>query len=75
MQGVSEEDGVWLRTKVLSLSTATNTILITHLPSITRSRSRIRDCHGDALVFSADRKGGVTMVGVIRIAERPAFRR
>ena len=77
MQGVSDADGAWLRSKVLPPSTATNTILITHLPNITRAfpehASGIVD--GDALVFSGDGKGGATMVGVIRIAEWPAFRR
>jgi hypothetical protein len=37
MQGVSEPDGAWLHRHVLPPSTATNTILITHLPSITRA--------------------------------------
>ena len=77
MQGVSDADGAWLRSKVVPSSTATNTMLITHLPNITQAfpqyASGIAD--GDALVFSADGKGGATLVGVIKIAEWPAFRR
>jgi hypothetical protein len=76
MQGVTEADGVWLQNRVKDLPSGTNTILVTHLPNISRAfpehASGLAD--GDAVVFGSDGKGGVTVVARIAIADWPAMR-
>jgi phosphohistidine phosphatase SixA len=76
MQGVTEADGAWLQESVKDLPTGTNTMLVTHLPNITRAfpqhASGLGD--GDALLFGQDGKGGVTLVARITIAEWPTLR-
>ena len=63
MQGVTDEES----------PAGTNTILVTHLPNITRAfpqySTGVDD--GDALVFGPDGKGGATLVGRVEIADWP----
>lgn len=72
MQGVTEKEGAWLRSRVQELPAGTNTILVTHLPNITRAfpdhAAGVDD--GDALVF-APGTDGATLVGRIKIADWP----
>jgi phosphohistidine phosphatase SixA len=76
MQGVTETEGAWLRERVTQFPVGSNTILVTHLPNITRAfpqhATGIED--GDALVFGPDGKGGATVVGRVKIAEWPGLR-
>jgi phosphohistidine phosphatase SixA len=76
MQGVTEVEGAWLRKRVTQFPTGTNTILVTHLPNLTRAfpqyASDVGD--GDALVFGPDGKGGAVLVARITIAEWPRLR-
>ena len=73
MQGVTDEDGAWLRQRVTQFPAGTNTILVTHLPNITRAfpqySTGVDD--GDALVLGPDGKGGATLVGRVEIADWP----
>ncbi len=76
MQGVTEAEGAWLRQRVTQFTDGSNTVLVTHLPNITRAfpqyASGVGD--GDALVFGPDGQGGATVVGRITIAEWRSFR-
>ena len=70
---VPEEQSAWLKRRVTQAPTGTNTILVTHLPNISRafpeSSSGLAD--GEALIFSPDGKGGATVVARIKIDEWP----
>ena len=70
---VPEEQSAWLKRRVTQAPTDTNTILVTHLPNISRafpeSSSGLAD--GEALIFSPDGKGGATVVARIKIDEWP----
>jgi phosphohistidine phosphatase SixA len=75
MQGVTEADGAWLRTRAAQFSSGSNTFLVTHLPNIMRAfpdhAAGVAD--GDALVFGPDGKGGANLVALVKIAQWPAF--
>jgi phosphohistidine phosphatase SixA len=75
MQGVTEADGAWLRTRAAQFSSGSNTFLVTHLPNIMRAfpehAADVGD--GDALVFGPDGKGGATLVAFVKIAQWHAF--
>ena len=76
MQGVTEAQSAWLRKKVSQLPTATNTLIVTHAPNMTRAfpqwTSGLAD--GEALIFGSDGKGGATLLGRIKIEEWPRIR-
>ena len=76
MQGVTEADGAWLRSRVMQFPAGTNTILVTHLPNIMRAfpqhASGVGD--GDTLVFGPDGQGGAMRVARVTIAEWPTLR-
>lgn len=75
MQGVTEADGAWLRNRVAQFPSGTNTILVTHLPNITRAfpqfASSVDD--GDALVFGPS-GNGAAVVARIDVSEWPTLR-
>jgi len=70
---VPEEQTAWLKRRVTQARSGTNTILVTHLPNISRafpeSSSGLAD--GEALIFSPDGKGGATVVARVKIEEWP----
>lgn len=70
MQGVTEGDAAFLRQRVLGPSGGANTILVTHLPNITRAfpdhAQGVDD--GDALVFRPE-KGAATLIGLIKVSD------
>ena len=70
---VPEDQTAWLRRRVTQRPTGTNTILITHLPNISRAfpESSAGLADGEALIFSPDGKGGATVVARIKIEEWP----
>ena len=76
MQGVTEVDGAWLRNRVAQFPTGTDTIIVTHLPNITRAFPQdapgIED--GDALVFGRNSQSASTVVGRIKISEWPSLK-
>lgn len=76
MQGVSEAQAAWLRTKVTEIPRSGNTILVTHQPNLSRAfpawGSTVSD--GETVVIRPDSKGGVAIVGRIRIEDWPRLR-
>jgi len=70
---VPEEQSAWLKRRVTQAPSGTNTILVTHLPNISRAfpdaSSGLAD--GEALIFSANGNGGATVVARIKIEEWP----
>jgi phosphohistidine phosphatase SixA len=70
MQGVTEADGAWLRERATRLPKGTNTIIVTHMPNITRAFpdwGGVAD--GEVVVVGADGKGGTRAAGRIKIDE------
>jgi phosphohistidine phosphatase SixA len=73
MQGATEAQAAWLRTRAAQASKSGNTFLVTHMPNIARAfpdwgRS-VAD--GETVVLRPDGKGGVVVVGRIQIDEWP----
>jgi phosphohistidine phosphatase SixA len=75
MQGVSEADGAWLRDRAAEVPSMGNTIIVTHMPNISRAFPQVTGVtDGEALVFRPDGKGGTTLIGRIKIEEWPNLR-
>jgi phosphohistidine phosphatase SixA len=75
MQGVSEADGKWLRDRVAQAPKSGNTLLVTHMPNISRAFPQITGvADGESLVFRPDGKGGTVLVGRIKIEDWPNLR-
>jgi phosphohistidine phosphatase SixA len=75
MKGVGEAEGAWLRERASRLPKGTNTIIVTHMPNITRAFPEwgaVAD--GEAVVVGSDGKGGTRLVGRITIGEWPRLR-
>lgn len=76
MQGVSETQAAWLRTRVAEVPRSGNTILVTHQPNLSRAfpewGATVSD--GEIVVMRPDGKGGVVIVGRIRIEDWPRLR-
>ena len=60
MSGGTEAQAAWLRKKVTELPKGTNTVIVTHMPNMSRafpeSTSGLGD--GEALIFGPKRRGG-----------------
>jgi phosphohistidine phosphatase SixA len=70
MQGVTEADGAWLRERVGRFPKGTNTIIVTHLPNISRAFpdwGAVAD--GEVVVVGSDGKGGTRPAGRLAIGE------
>ena len=71
MQGVSEAQAAWLRTRVSEAPRTGNAILVTHQPNLSRAfpdwGPSVAD--GEMLILQPDGKGGVALVGRIPIEE------
>ena len=71
MQGGTEAQAVWTRTRVTRFSAGTNAVLVTHAPNLTRAfpdaATALAD--GEALIFGSDSKGGATVVARLKIDE------
>lgn len=75
MQGVSEADGTWLRERASQAPKAGNSIMVTHMPNISRAFPQITGvADGESLIFRPDGKGGTTLIGRIKIEEWPNLR-
>jgi phosphohistidine phosphatase SixA len=75
MQGVTNEQGAWLREQVTHFPSGTNTILVTHMPNISRAFpdwGAVAD--GEVVVVGPDSKGGIRPVGRLKIEEWPSLR-
>ncbi|HMF14350.1 MAG TPA: histidine phosphatase family protein [Gemmataceae bacterium] len=70
---VPADQTAWLQQRVTLRPRGTNTILVTHLPNISRafpaSSAGLTD--GEALIFSPDGKGGAAVVARVKIDEWP----
>lgn len=72
MQGVTDAQAAWLRTRVTEVPRSGNTILVTHQPNLSRAFpdwGPVAD--GETVVLQPDGKGGVAVVGRIPIDEWP----
>jgi phosphohistidine phosphatase SixA len=75
MQGVSDADGAWLRQRVGQAPKSGNTIIITHMPNISRAFPQISGvADGESLIFRPDSKGGAILIGRIKIEEWPTLK-
>jgi hypothetical protein len=75
MQGVSDAQGLWLQKKVTEVPKGTNTILVTHMPNLTRAFPQVTGVmDGEALVFRPDGKGTAPLVARIKVEEWPKLR-
>jgi phosphohistidine phosphatase SixA len=75
MQGVSEADGAWLRDRAAQVPTSGNTIMVTHMPNISRAFPQVAGvADGESIIFRPDGKGGAAVIGRIRIEEWPSLR-
>jgi phosphohistidine phosphatase SixA len=72
MQGVSDAQGVWLQKKVAEMPRSANTILVTHMPNLTRAFPQVSGvADGEVLIFRPDGKGNASLIGRIKIEEWP----
>lgn len=65
----------WLRDRVAKLPTGTNTLIVTHMPNVSRAFpdwGAMMD--GEAVIVGPDGKGGVRPVGRLKIDEWPRLR-
>lgn len=73
MQASSDSQAAWLRTKVKEFPAGTNTLIVTHLPNLSRAfpqwTSGLAD--GEALILGPDGKGGASLVARVKIDEWP----
>ena len=73
MAATTDTQSEWLKKKVTVLPKGTNTLIVTHLPNITRAfpqwSSGLAD--GEALVFGPDGKGSITLLGRVKIEDWP----
>jgi phosphohistidine phosphatase SixA len=75
MQGVSDSDGAWLRDRTAQLPKMGNTIIVTHMPNLSRAFPQTTGvADGEALIFHPDGKGGTVLAGRIKIEEWPLLK-
>ena len=74
MQGVADTQAMWLQKKVTEMPRSANTILVTHMPNLTRAFPQVSGvADGEALIFRPDGKGNAPLIGRIKIEEWPQF--
>jgi len=71
MRGVSEAQSAWLRARARELPAKTNTIIVTHLPNITRAVPSVspEPADGEVLVFGAATEGWSRLIGRIKMED------
>jgi phosphohistidine phosphatase SixA len=76
MQGVTEAQAAWLRTRVTQVPRTGNTIIITHMPNLARAFPEwgAGVAEGETVILRPDAKNGTTVVGRIKINEWPGMR-
>jgi phosphohistidine phosphatase SixA len=75
MQGVSDADGAWLRERSAQVPKMGNTIIVTHMPNLSRAFPQISGvADGEALIYRPDGKGAATLVARVKIEEWPVLR-
>ena len=75
MQGGTPAQAEWLQKQVAHFPTATNTILVTHLPNIAGAFPQLASglVDGEALIFGPNGKGQAILVARVKIEEWPAM--
>jgi phosphohistidine phosphatase SixA len=75
MSGGTDAQAAWLQKKVTQFPARTNTILVTHLPNLTKAFPQLAAgmADGEAMVFGPDGKGGASMVARVKIEDWPAL--
>jgi phosphohistidine phosphatase SixA len=75
MQGGTPAQAAWLQKQVARFATATNTIVVTHLPNIAGAFPQLASglADGEALIFGPDGKGQAILVARVKIEEWPAM--
>jgi phosphohistidine phosphatase SixA len=72
MQGVADTQAMWLQKKVTEMPRSANSILVTHMPNLTRAFPQVSGvADGEALIFRPDGKGNAPLIGRIKIEEWP----
>jgi phosphohistidine phosphatase SixA len=76
MSGGTEAQAAWLQKQVTQFPSGSNTILITHLPNLTRAFPQLAMgmADGEALIFAPDGKGGNTVVARVKIEDWPKLK-
>jgi phosphohistidine phosphatase SixA len=76
MSGGTEAQAAWLQKQVTQFPTGTNTILITHLPNLTRAFPQLAMgmADGEALIFGSDHKGGSVFMAHVKIEWWPKLK-
>jgi phosphohistidine phosphatase SixA len=71
MSGGTGEQARWLQRRVTEFSSGANTLLVTHLPNLTRAfpQDAMGMADGEALIFAPDGKGGAKVIGRVKIDE------
>jgi phosphohistidine phosphatase SixA len=71
MQGVTDAQGAWLRERVAQRPAGTNTVIVTHLPNLSRAfpawGSTVSD--GETVIVGPNGNGGSTVVARVKIDE------
>jgi phosphohistidine phosphatase SixA len=72
MQRVADTQAMWLQKKVTEMPRSANTILVTHMPNLTRAFPQVSGvADGEALIFRPDGKGNAPLIGRMKIEEWP----
>lgn len=76
MQGVTDADAAWLRTRAAEATPGTNTLIVTHNPNIQGAFPEVMPAaaDGESLVLRPDGQGATALIGRIRIQEWPDLR-
>ena len=76
MQAANDAQTAWLKQRVTQFPSGANTVIITHLPNISRAfpqwSSGLAD--GESLILGPDGKGGATLVARVKIEDWPDMR-
>lgn len=75
MQGATPAQAAWLEKQVARFPTATNTIIVTHLPNIAAAFPELASglADGEALIFGPDGQGRAILVARVKIEEWPGM--
>jgi phosphohistidine phosphatase SixA len=75
MQGVPEAQAAWLRAKVAEVPTERNTVIVTHMPNITRAFPAWGSvAEGETVIVRPDGQGGMTVIAKVKIEEWAGLR-
>jgi phosphohistidine phosphatase SixA len=76
MSGGTDAQATWLQKQVTMFPSGTDTILVTHLPNLTRAfpKDAMGMADGEALIFAPDGNGGAKVVARIKIEDWPRLK-